>query len=62
MFVFAFTALAWAFEWFNKEIFTLTNSSVERAKAPKNIEKNTDYKLSVEAALQTVFAVTNTAV
>ena len=39
LFVFAFTALAWSFEWFNKGIYTLTNSSKERLKAPKNQEK-----------------------
>ncbi|AHJ97322.1 PepSY-associated TM helix domain-containing protein [Hymenobacter swuensis] len=34
LFVFAFTGLAWSFEWFNKGIFTLTNSPMERPEPP----------------------------
>lgn len=62
LFVFAFTALAWSFEWFNKGIYTVTNSSMERPKAPKNFVKNSTSKISVEAALQTVIAQNNKAV
>jgi len=36
LFVFAFTGLAWSFEWFNKGIYTITGSSMERPKAPKS--------------------------
>lgn len=54
LFVFAFTALAWSFEWFNKGIYTVTNSSMERPKAPKSIVKDSTQKISIEAALQTV--------
>ena len=56
LFVFAFTALAWSFEWFNKGIYTITNSSMERPKAPKNIVKDSTKKISVEVALLTVVA------
>ncbi|RSK24689.1 PepSY-associated TM helix domain-containing protein [Hymenobacter metallilatus] len=34
LFVFAFTGLAWSFEWFNKGIYALTNSSMERPEPP----------------------------
>ena len=34
LFIFAFTGLAWSFEWFNKGIYTITNSSMERPKPP----------------------------
>ncbi len=61
LFVFAFTALAWSFEWYNKGIFILTNSSMERPKAPKNLLKDNANKISVEAALQTVVAANNQA-
>ena len=56
LFVFAFTALAWSFEWFNKGIYTITNSSMERPKAPKNIVKDNTKKISVEDALLTIVA------
>jgi len=35
LFVFAFTGLAWSFQWFNNGIFWVTNSSKEPTKAPK---------------------------
>lgn len=62
LFVFAFTGLAWSFEWFNKGIFTVTNSSMERPKPPKNIVKDSINKISVELALQTVISQNNKAV
>lgn len=34
LFVFAFTGLAWSFEWFNKGIYAVTNSSMERPEPP----------------------------
>ncbi|SET47718.1 PepSY-associated TM helix domain-containing protein [Hymenobacter actinosclerus] len=34
LFVFAFTGLAWSFEWFNKGIYAVTNSSLERPEPP----------------------------
>jgi uncharacterized iron-regulated membrane protein len=37
LFVFAFTGLAWSFEWFNDSIFTLTNSSKEPPEPPKSV-------------------------
>ncbi|MCA8829868.1 PepSY-associated TM helix domain-containing protein [Hymenobacter pini] len=34
LFVFAFTGLAWSFEWFNRGIFAVTNSPMERPEPP----------------------------
>jgi uncharacterized iron-regulated membrane protein len=36
LFVFAFTGLAWSFEWFNKGIYTVTSSSMKRPEPPKS--------------------------
>ena len=37
LFVFAFTGLAWSFEWFNDGIYTLTNSTKEQPEPPKSV-------------------------
>ncbi|MBT2558235.1 PepSY domain-containing protein [Hymenobacter sp. ISL-91] len=37
LFVFAFTGLAWSFEWFNKGIYAVTNSSMERPEPPTSV-------------------------
>ncbi|WP_019948148.1 PepSY-associated TM helix domain-containing protein [Hymenobacter aerophilus] len=37
LFVFAFTGLAWSFEWFNKGIYAVTNSSMERPEPPVSV-------------------------
>lgn len=37
LFVFAFTGLAWSFEWFNKGIFAITNSSMQRPEPPVSV-------------------------
>lgn len=34
LFIFSFTGLAWSFAWFNKGIYTVTNSSMEPVKPP----------------------------
>ncbi|WP_052324163.1 PepSY domain-containing protein [Flavihumibacter sp. ZG627] len=36
LFVFAFTGLAWSFEWFNKGIYKVTGSPMQGAKPPVN--------------------------
>lgn len=36
--VFAFTGLAWSFEWFNDAIYIITNSPNKKIKAPKSIQ------------------------
>ncbi|WP_165699429.1 PepSY-associated TM helix domain-containing protein [Hymenobacter jejuensis] len=36
LFVFAFTGLAWSFEWFNKGIYTVTGSEMKNPEPPKS--------------------------
>lgn len=36
LFIFAFTALAWSFEWFNNGIYSVTNSPLQPPPAPKS--------------------------
>ena len=52
--VFAFTGLAWSFEWFNKGIYTVTGTSMERPKAPKSELRDSTSVISMEQALQSV--------
>lgn len=37
LFIFAFTALVWSFQWFNDGIYTLTNSSKDPIKPPPSV-------------------------
>ncbi|MFN5478804.1 MAG: PepSY-associated TM helix domain-containing protein [Chitinophagaceae bacterium] len=37
LFIFAFTGLAWSFQWFNDGIYKVTNSSKEPIKPPKSV-------------------------
>ncbi len=60
--VFAFTGLAWSFEWFNKGIYTITGTSMERPKAPKNVLENSSIMINREQALQAVVGTINNAV
>ncbi len=53
LFVFGFTGLAWSFEWFNKGIYTVTNSSMERPKPPVSVADTNSNIISAEAAFQT---------
>ncbi len=50
LFIFAFTGLAWSFEWFNKGIYQVTNSPLKAPPPPKSVYKATE-KLSLEQAL-----------
>lgn len=52
LFIFAFTGLAWSFEWFNKGIYTVTNSSMERPKPPKSDNTLLQPRMAAELALQ----------
>lgn len=36
LFFFAFTGLAWSFEWFNKAIYTVSGSKIVKQETPKN--------------------------
>ncbi|QIL75183.1 PepSY-associated TM helix domain-containing protein [Hymenobacter sp. HDW8] len=50
LFVFAFTGLAWSFEWFNKGIFTLTNSEMKGPEPPKSVVAAAGSRLTYDAA------------
>ncbi|MGY2132195.1 PepSY-associated TM helix domain-containing protein [Hymenobacter sp. HD11105] len=50
LFVFAFTGLAWSFEWFNQGIFTLTNSEMKGPEPPKSVVASADTRLTYDAA------------
>jgi uncharacterized iron-regulated membrane protein len=50
LFVFAFTGLAWSFEWFNQGIFTLTNSEMKGPEPPKSVAATVDTRLTYDAA------------
>ena len=46
LFMFAFTGLAWSFQWFNKGIYTITSSSMQQPKAPVSTLRVKDELLS----------------
>ena len=59
LFIFAFTGLAWSFEWFNEGIYKVTNSPLKAAPPPKSIYIAEATKISLDAALtsaKTVYA------
>jgi uncharacterized iron-regulated membrane protein len=57
LFIFAFTGLAWSFEWFNNGIYRITGNSPEPPKPPKSAPVTSEPSASVDAALQRVLAV-----
>jgi uncharacterized iron-regulated membrane protein len=50
LFVFAFTGLAWSFEWFNDGIYTLTNSEKEPPKPPLSVVQAAGAPISFDRA------------
>jgi len=59
LFIFAFTGLAWSFKWFEKGIYSVTNSSPKRAVAPPSVNEEGIGRISLESALasaKTVYA------
>jgi uncharacterized iron-regulated membrane protein len=52
LFIFAFTGLAWSFEWFNKGIYKVTNSSMQPAKPPAQLYNNAMQLITYDAVLQ----------
>ncbi|ANE51124.1 PepSY-associated TM helix domain-containing protein [Flavisolibacter tropicus] len=59
LFIFAFTGLAWSFEWFNDGIYKVTNSSSKPPAPPKSeYAANTD-RISFDAALASAKTVYN---
>ena len=54
LFIFAFTGLAWSFEWFNKGIYKVTNSPMKAPPAPKSGFKHGAASIGPDLALATV--------
>ena len=52
LFIFAFTALAWSFEWFNKGIYKVTASSMKPAEAPKSVYQDSAKRISFSTAYE----------
>lgn len=50
LFVFAFTALAWSFKWFNDGIYTVTNSSMKPAEPPHSAMQQGKKRISYDSA------------
>ena len=50
LFVFAFTALAWSFEWFNKGIYKATSSSMKAPEPPLSVYQENLKSINIEAA------------
>lgn len=57
LFIFAFTGLAWSFEWFNKGIYTVTNSSMKPPAPPKSEVVAGAERIPLDQALAAVRAV-----
>lgn len=50
LFIFAFTALAWSFKWFNNGIYTVTKSSMKPAEPPRSIYTGNKRRISYDSA------------
>lgn len=51
LFIFAFTGLAWSFEWFNNGIYKVTNSPLKQAPPPKSAFMEGVKRISPDQAL-----------
>jgi uncharacterized iron-regulated membrane protein len=51
LFLFAFTGLAWSFEWFNKGIYKVTNSPLKAPAPPESVYVNNAKTVSLDNAL-----------
>lgn len=56
LFIFAFTGLAWSFEWFNKGIYAVTGSPMKPAKAPEVTYDSVTKKITLDAAYEVAAA------
>jgi uncharacterized iron-regulated membrane protein len=54
LFIFAFTGLAWSFEWFNKGIYKVTNSSMKPPPTPKSVYEADATSIGPDLALAAV--------
>ncbi|HEX2606128.1 MAG TPA: PepSY-associated TM helix domain-containing protein [Flavisolibacter sp.] len=50
LFLFAFTGLAWSFEWFNKGIYTVTNSPLKNPPPPQSVYQADTKPISFDQA------------
>jgi len=57
LFIFAFTGLAWSFEWFNKGIYAVTKSPLKQAPPPKSTFADEQAALSPDVFLQSAKSV-----
>ncbi|QMU27721.1 PepSY-associated TM helix domain-containing protein [Adhaeribacter radiodurans] len=53
LFVFAFTGLAWSFEWFNDGIYTITNTNKEQPEPPQSQVKESAQPITFDQAYAT---------
>ncbi len=51
LFIFAFTGLAWSFEWMNNSIYAVTNSPLKPPPSPKSTYQDSVKKISPDTAL-----------
>jgi uncharacterized iron-regulated membrane protein len=56
LFVFAFTALAWSFEWFNKGIYKVTASSMKPPEPALSVYNESTKRISLDTTLSVALA------
>ena len=54
LFIFAFTALAWSFKWFNNGIYTVTNSSMKAVEPPHSVYTANKERITYDSAFLAV--------
>ena len=52
LFIFAFTAMSWSFEWFNKGIYTITKTTAESPEPPPSVYVEGAKPISLETAFR----------
>jgi uncharacterized iron-regulated membrane protein len=52
LFIFAFTALAWSFEWFNNGIYKVTNSPIKPPEPPKSAYQDQVKRIGLDTVYQ----------
>jgi uncharacterized iron-regulated membrane protein len=52
LFIFAFTGLAWSFQWFNNGIYKITNSPVKPPKPPVSVYQANSKRISIDQLMQ----------
>ena len=54
LFIFAFTAMSWSFEWFNKGIYKITNTSSDATEPPSSNYNGATKPISIDEAFITL--------